>query len=801
MKIKPLSKRPKILITTTAAETVYSFFKEQIPYLLRQGYSIEIAAGEGTWIKIHDVRKRFDVPVHTIPFVRGINPFSDIRAIVLLYFLLRREKPEILHTSTAKASVISLIAAWLAGVPVRIYLLRGITIFQQRGTRWFFYSIVQKLQCHLSHHVLCVSKSNKNFFLEHRLCCADKLSILNNGSSHGVDANDMFNPEKADQSVITGMQLKYSIEKNDIVFGFIGRFVNEKGIEDLVNAWLTFIKEHKQTHLFIVGHRETRDSISKDIFTKMIGEPSIHVVDNIIDPYYYYCLFDIFVFPSYREGLPNSVLEASAMTIPVITTDALGCVDSVKNNETGFIIPVQNESELLLKMDLLYNDGELRSRLGNNARKFVLNFFDPNALSDKLGRFLRKQCSIRGVALKPRIAIVTTVPTSLFHFFSNQIAPIQNSGFDVFFISSQGNEWINSKTVEEKYGIKVLSVPFKNAFLSLFSDLKSIISLILLFRRLHLDVLYYCTPKAGILTSISGYITRVPFRIYSISGVFYFGKRDIIAKTTLILERITCWLSHKVTVLSQSNYRYLLEKQVCPEHKMGILSKGSIQGVDSNVLFNREKIDPKNILALKRELNIPETAVIFGFIGRLVKEKGVVELIKAWNELKTDSAYSVLIIIGPRKGAHGSLAETIYSEIENDPTIKLIDHHIEDLSLYYACMDVFLLPSYREGFPSVVLEAAAMELPVITTDSIGCIDSVVEGVTGFCVPVKNVGKLKEKMSVLLHEPQLRREMGKNARKRVINDFDCDSVTKELIYLIKNRDFINNQNRNGSVPNN
>jgi glycosyltransferase involved in cell wall biosynthesis len=147
----------------------------------------------------------------------------------------------------------------------------------------------------------------------------------------------------------------------------------------------------------------------------------------------------------------------------------------------------------------------------------------------------------------------------------------------------------------------------------------------------------------------------------------------------------------------------------------------------------------------------------------------------------------VLLLIGPRKEPRDLLPESIYNHIASDPSITLVEP-VANPELYYAIMDVFVLPSHREGFPNVVLEAAAMELPVITTDAIGCIDSVVDNKTGFIVPRKNVEKLKEKMALLLGDATMRKAMGRQARQRAIAEFSSEKVTSDLMYLIENHEF-------------
>lgn len=783
------SRKPKILFCVTVAETAWSFFREQVPYLKEKGYSVEIASGEGSWKKLSDVREAFGVPVHKVPLTRAMDIVADIRSLVRLYFLMRQTRPAILHASTPKAAVLSLIAGWLAGVPVRIYLVRGIAYYEAAGMVRTLLSFVTMWACRLAHVVLCVSTSNRNFLVANRICPAEKISILCNGSSHGVDARASFDRNNANQARIDALRSKYGIKDNDVVYGFIGRIVKDKGIEDLFAAWKRFSAARKNVHLFIVGHTEARGAVSEACLLGMSQAPSVHLVDGVNDPYEFYCLFDVFVFPSYREGLPNAVLEASAMELPVITTNALGCVDSVRDNETGYVVPAKDAAALLDRMEKLYADRTLRAALGRTGRAFVLDRFNPADLCAALSEAVRRLCEKSNVFPRRRIAIVTSVPTTLFHLFSNQIDRIRQDGFEVFLISSAGDDWISAKDVEKKYGIKVHCVPFQRTF-SVFSDLYSFMILCALLARLRLDVIYYCTPKASLLTAMAAFLVRVPFRIYSVFGQVYYGKKGVSEKILLLAELLSCACSHKVIMMSGSNLRYMSAKKLCRPEKMGMLGCGTNQGVDARGRFNPERIDVNNALRLRRKLNIQEDTAVIGYMGRLVKEKGIRELVNAWNDIKKESISCVLLLIGPRKEPRDQLPEKVFRAIESDPTIRLIEP-VADPESYYAIMDIFVLPSYREGFPNVVLEAASMKLPVIATNAIGCVDSVLDNETGFIVPVMDVEEMKEKMNVLLRDPEMCRNMGAKARVRVLRDFDGEAITEELMYLINNRDFFSN----------
>jgi glycosyltransferase involved in cell wall biosynthesis len=204
--------------------------------------------------------------------------------------------------------------------------------------------------------------------------------------------------------------------------------------------------------------------------------------------------------------------------------------------------------------------------------------------------------------------------------------------------------------------------------------------------------------------------------------------------------------------------------------------------VDCTV-FAPNKISLSQKLQTRRSLNISPDAFVFGFVGRLVNDKGINELSIAWKQVSAKIDNAVLIIIGPKNEPNDRISYETNSYLSNSKSIRLTGA-VQNTVAYYSIMDTLVHPSHREGFPNAVLEAAAMELPVITTDALGCIDSVRDGETGFIVPVRNTEKLAEKMLLLARDTELRENMGKKARQRVLCDFDPQSLALELVHLLK-----------------
>lgn len=379
----------------------------------------------------------------------------------------------------------------------------------------------------------------------------------------------------------------------------------------------------------------------------------------------------------------------------------------------------------------------------------------------------------------PSIAIVTTIPATLYHLWANQIPYFVAKGFRIALISSDG-EWISALDVEKRYGIKPHTVEFTREY-SILRDIIALWRLCLLLKRVRPDIVHYCTPKAAFLCSLAGVFTGIRKRIYSIFGTVYYGKKWPARTILEAVEWVTCFLSTVVLAVSDSNRDYIIEKKLCPAKKIRILAKGSSQGVDAQKRFNPLNLDAGKLESIKKELAIAPGAVVVGYVGRIAEDKGIGELLAAWEKIQGDIPGGRLLLIGPLIEKRNRVSKPLLRELSSEPSIVLAPP-ADAIEYYYPLIDVLVLPSHREGFPNVVLEAGAMEVPVITYDTPGCIDSVVDDVTGFIVPNKNVNVLAEKILRLVGDPILRKTFGRNARIRALADFDPGKINRELLEI-------------------
>lgn len=382
--MKKNTKKLRLIFITTVPETIHLALEEQIPYLLKQGYDVSTICSKGSWTTISDIKEKYGIKAYRVEFKRIISPIHDFFSLLHVTALLFLLRPNIIHASTPKAALLSIIGGSIVRIPLRIYHNRGIIYQDYKGIAKIFWHTIEKILCFLSHIVIVNSQSNRQYLQKYNLCPITKLHLLGSGSSHGIDSIK-FNPSNVSISDKENLRQNLRIPATKVIFGFVGRIVKDKGVMDLAAAWKILLKMNVDAHLVLVGPTaEPRGTIPSNCLEYLNTTPSIHFCSDAKNARKYYSIFDIFVLPSYREGFPNVVLEAGAMEIPVITTDALGCIDSVIDGVTGLICKTGDQNALADLMFKLYINPVLRKNLGKQAREHIIKNYDPMSLCKNL---------------------------------------------------------------------------------------------------------------------------------------------------------------------------------------------------------------------------------------------------------------------------------------------------------------------------------------------------------------------------------------------------------------------------------
>ncbi len=309
----------------------------------------------------------------SINILREINPLEDIKAISFLRNKIIEEQIDIVIGHTPKGAMIAMIAARLAGVKKRIYFRHGLMYETSKGLKRVILKNIERLTGGLATKVVCVSKSVIAKSLSENLNHPNKNVLLNKGTCNGID-NKKFSRESLNLKTLTDLKEKHRINLDDRVVGFVGRLVTDKGISELILAWKIVQQKFSNVKLLLVGPFEKRDSIREELKQFIENEDSIIYTGLIADVLPYYGLMDIFILPSYREGFPTVVLEASSMGLPIITTTATGCVDSIIENETGIFCEI-DPHDIAEKISFYLKNTSFAVKHGQNGVDFVRGNF------------------------------------------------------------------------------------------------------------------------------------------------------------------------------------------------------------------------------------------------------------------------------------------------------------------------------------------------------------------------------------------------------------------------------------------
>ena len=354
------------------------FLGEQLSYFKSKGYQVHIACTYSD--ELLEFSKKYGFKCLAIDILRKISIGKDIKAVLGIASYIKKNKIDIVVGHTPKGALIAMLAAYIMRVPIRIYFRHGLVYETAHGLKRKLLLNIDRLAALLATRIVCVSPSVYQRSLEDCLNVSSKQMVLSKGTCNGVDI-ERFSRKSLDENRLQSLRKKLSISTDDFVIGFTGRLVRDKGIIELIRAFELFRKVHPNAVLLLIGMLEKRDALQEDVVRLIKNTPYIintgYVVNSSIE--YYYGLMDIFVLPSYREGFPTSVLEASAMSLPVLTARVTGCVDSIIENVTGVFVEHRPES-LFQAMDLLYGDERLRLEYGKNGRKFVEDNFEQHLI-------------------------------------------------------------------------------------------------------------------------------------------------------------------------------------------------------------------------------------------------------------------------------------------------------------------------------------------------------------------------------------------------------------------------------------
>ena len=358
---------PRLVIGITHPQTCL-VLRGRLRALREAGFDLTLVASPGRLLD--EAGWSEGVTTVGIPIERGIAPLRDFVSLIRLWALLRRIRPDAAEFSTPKAGLLGMLAAWFARVPHRVYLLRGLKLETSSGFERLVLWVAEWLSCAASQTVLCTSQSVCQKALALKIAARDKLRVLGDGSSVGVDI-ERFRPGPSD------VRKRFGIGDDAQVIGFVGRMTRDKGLPELVAAFETILSEVPDAWLLLVGwFDEAEDALDAGLRKRILEHPRIAYTGFVDDTAPYYRAMDVMILPTMREGFPNVVLEASASGVAVITTLATGSRDAVVPEVTGLLVPVACPEAIEEAALRLLHDRELRRRMGIAGRAWVVAHFN-----------------------------------------------------------------------------------------------------------------------------------------------------------------------------------------------------------------------------------------------------------------------------------------------------------------------------------------------------------------------------------------------------------------------------------------
>ena len=376
----------KLIRITTVPLSLKVLLKGQLRFMASNGFDVKGVSSEGE--ELREVHENEGIAEEAITMSRKITPFQDLKSLWEMWNFLIKEKPQIVHTHTPKAGIIGMLAARLAGVPHRLHTVAGLPLMEATGVKRKILNFVEKLTYSSATRVYPNSKGLYDFILQNNFTQSNKLKIIANGSSNGIDTT-FFSPDQVTETERVTLREKLNIQPDDFVFVFVGRIVSDKGINELIKAFSELQaaenNEPAGIKLLLVGGLENDlDPLNPETLAEINQNKDIISVGFQQDVRSFFAIADALVFPSYREGFPNVVMQAGAMGLPSIVSDINGCNEIIIEGENGLIIPSKNVEKLKEKMLTLAKDKNLYTKLKGNSRRMIENRYEQSVVWNAL---------------------------------------------------------------------------------------------------------------------------------------------------------------------------------------------------------------------------------------------------------------------------------------------------------------------------------------------------------------------------------------------------------------------------------
>jgi glycosyltransferase involved in cell wall biosynthesis len=368
------------------------FLEGRAEYFEKKGFEVSVVSSPG-----EELARAQSQGVQTVavPIAREISPSKDLISLWRLVRIISRLRPTITHVGTPKGGLLGGIAAWVCRVPCRFYSLYGLRCETTTGLKRRLLVLAERIACLCAHRVFCVSESLRQAAIDLAIVDAGRCFVPASGSCNGIDA-ERFGPTAEALCRADMLRWQLEIPRDAPVVGFVGRLTRDKGIVELVDAYLRLRKCLPKLRLLLVGEVEEADPLPSETRRLIERESQIIHTGFVEDSVPYYHVMDVLAFPTHREGFPNAVLEAHAAGKPIVAAQSTGVVDAVINGVTGILVPVGDARALADALQLVLEDQNLAATLGTAGRKRVLCEFRQETVWDAILQEYLQHLTVKG---------------------------------------------------------------------------------------------------------------------------------------------------------------------------------------------------------------------------------------------------------------------------------------------------------------------------------------------------------------------------------------------------------------------
>lgn len=728
----------KVLILANNDTGLYMFRRELIGSILEK-HQVVISLPKGDLVgPLVEMGCRFeDTPMDR----RGVNPITDMNLLSRYWKLLREEKPDLVIGYTIKPNIYGGIVCRMLGIPFAANITGLGTAFQKKGLLRSLVTALYRVALKRAEAVFFENRDNMKTLLDEKIVAPHQCKCLNGA---GVNLEHYAYAE-------------YPREE-PVRFLFMGRVMAEKGINELLEAMRRLRRDGFGCTLDVLGMME-------ESYEQQLGEAqaegllTYHGHQSDVRPFVEraHC----FVLPSWHEGMANTNLECASMGRPLITSDIPGCREAVLENISGILCKPKDADSLYDAMRRFLDlTAQQRRAMGVAGRIHMERVFDKS----KVVRQTLDTLKLGDRKCGKKICLIATVPMTVRSF----LIPIakyyrENTDWDISLMCDV-DPGLEAEIPE---GVRYIPVRMRRGVDWTAAGVIS--SMAAVFKREKFDLVQYCTPNASFYASAAARMAKIPVRLYCQWGMVYVSMKGPKRWIFRSIEKMTCRNSTWIEPDSFGNLEFSHREGLYPACKGSVVWNGSTGGIDLARFDLSRKAGWRE--EIRRKHGIPQGAVVFGFVGRITGDKGINELYEAFRELLKRRPDAYLMMIGGAE-RQKTIRSSLQEWAEREPHVVFCGPQ-NGIERYYAAMDVHVLPSYREGFGSVIIEAEAMEIPVIATAIPGPLEAMAPGVTGLSVKKADVGSLLDAMEKLCDDSALRARLGQAGRSYVAERFEIN----------------------------